>query len=231
MMIGMETEMKILEKDDRIKNHKITDQVVLKGIQQEEKGLFEIIVRRFIPYLYKIGRTYNFSHTDTLLLMEKSFVDAFKMLPGLQKQFEFKIWIMRIMMTNCSKKNTRHDFRREMPEIINNRLNMGQEGLLKSSEGTGLHRELGMIVEGALFRIPFEYRIIYTLREIVGLTSHETSQLVHISENNLKSRLSRARTLLKKEIEKSFSPGELFEWNLIHCNDLVEDVMKKINQL
>jgi RNA polymerase sigma-70 factor (ECF subfamily) len=37
--------------------------------------------------------------------------------------------------------------------------------------------------------------------------------------------------MLRKEIEKSYTAEELFEFNLIYCDKIVENVMKKINEL
>ena len=92
-------------------------------------------------------------------------------------------------------------------------------------------RELGHIIEDALAEIPFDYRIVFSLREINGLSVLETSQLLHISEANVKVRLNRAKTMLRNEIEKTYSSAELFEFNLIYCDAIVENVMKKINEL
>ena len=42
---------------------------------------------------------------------------------------------------------------------------------------------------------------------------------------------SRAKTMLRTEIEKTYSPDELFEFNLIYCDAMVQNVMKKIGEL
>jgi RNA polymerase sigma-70 factor (ECF subfamily) len=59
-------------------NESFSEQELIERILNGEKKLYEIIVRRFNPYLYKIGRSYNFSHEDTEDLMQDSFVDAYK---------------------------------------------------------------------------------------------------------------------------------------------------------
>ena len=40
----------------------IADQEIIERIILGEHGLFEILIRRNNPFLYKIGRSYNFSH-------------------------------------------------------------------------------------------------------------------------------------------------------------------------
>lgn len=93
------------------------------------------------------------------------------------------------------------------------------------------NRELGHIIENALEQIPFDYRMAFSLREINGLNVSETASLLSISQANVKVRVSRAKAMLRQEIEKIYAAAELFEFNLIYCDKMVEDVMSKINAL
>ncbi|MCE7933303.1 MAG: RNA polymerase subunit sigma-24, partial [Chlorobi bacterium CHB2] len=68
-------------------------------------------------------------------------------------------------------------------------------------------------------------------REINGMNVAETASLLNISEANVKVRLNRAKAMLRGEIEKTYSAVELYEFNLIYCDAVVENVMKKISEL
>ncbi|MEZ5053169.1 MAG: hypothetical protein R2807_00105 [Chitinophagales bacterium] len=57
---------------------KFTEVEIIERVLSGEKQLYEIIIRRFNPYLYKIGRSYNFNHEDTQDLMQDTFIDAYK---------------------------------------------------------------------------------------------------------------------------------------------------------
>ena len=91
-----------------------------------------------------------------------------------------------------------------------------------------MNTELSSVIEKALLRIPEDYRIVFTLREVNGLNVSETSEILEISEANVKVRLSRAKTYLRIEIEKSYNKEEIFEFNLIYCDAMVNRVMKEI---
>ena len=92
------------------------------------------------------------------------------------------------------------------------------------------NRELARIIEAALSKLSFDYRMVFSLREINGLTVSETAGLLHISESNVKIRLNRAKAMLRTEIEKKHAASELFEFNRIYCNAMVTQVMKKIKE-
>ncbi|HIX54982.1 MAG TPA: hypothetical protein H9853_08150 [Candidatus Sphingobacterium stercoripullorum] len=57
------------------------------------------------------------------------------------------------------------------------------------------------------------------------------AELLSISENNVKVRLNRAKAKLRREIEKNYKMDELFEFNLIQCDPMVERVMQRINKI
>lgn len=93
------------------------------------------------------------------------------------------------------------------------------------------NNELGNVIERALGNIPEDYRMVFSLREMNGLNVAETAELLNISESNVKVRLNRAKSMLRNEIQKEYSAEELFEFNLVYCDAMVERVMKKINEL
>ena len=59
----------------------------------------------------------------------------------------------------------------------------------------------------------------------------ETADALNISEANVKVRLNRAKTMLRKEIEKTYTAEDIFEFNLIYCDAMTNNVMNKIKLL
>lgn len=210
---------------------KFTEAEIISRILDGEKALYEIIVRRFNPYLYKIGRSYNYNHEDTKDLMQETFIDAYKNLLQFEGRADFKTWIIRIMMNNCFRKRGKSSFKNEIMQDVNEHATPMFTNRNNDTDKIIQNRELGHIIENALEKIPFDYRMVFSLREINGLNVAETSEMLSISEANVKVRLNRAKTMLRTEIESTYSASELFEFNLIYCNAMVENVMKKINEL
>lgn len=209
---------------------KLTDRKVIDRIVKGEKSLYEIIVRRYNPYLYKIGRSYNYGHEDTQDLMQDTFIDAYKNLRQFEGRASFKTWIIRIMMNNCYHKKEKSGFKNEMTQDVNDNAMPMFTNKNNETDKVVQNEELGRIIEAALGQISFKYRIVFSLREVTGMSISETADLLDVSESNVKVRLNRAKSMLRTEIEKSYSPGDLFEFNLIYCDAIVENVMKKINE-
>jgi len=210
---------------------RLTETEIIHRILSGEKSLYEIIVRRFNACLYKVGRSYHYSHEDTQDVMQETFIDAYKSLSAFEGRSAFKTWIIRIMLNNCYRKSERSGFTKMTTQDVNEN---AKPMFTNSNEDTGKivqNRELKHIIEEALTRIPVDYRMTFSLREITGLNVSETASLLNISEANVKVRLNRAKAMLRNAIEKTYSAGELFEFNLIYCDAIVENVMKKIHEL
>lgn len=209
---------------------KFTEAEIIERIIKGEKALFEIIIRRYNPYLYKVGRSYNYFHEDTQDLMQETFIDAYKSLSKFEGRSGFKTWIIRIMMNNCYRKKEKSSFKNEIMQEVDDNSKPMFTNSNNDTENIVQNRELGLIIEDALGKIPFNYRMAFSLREINGLNVSETASLLNISESNVKVRLNRAKTMLRQEIEKTYSATELYEFNLIYCDKIVENVMRRINE-
>ena len=212
-------------------SEKFTEEEIIRRIIAGERALYEIIVRRFNPSLYKIGRSYNYNHQDTQDLMQETFIDAYKNLLKFEGRSGFKTWIIRIMMNNCYRRKRKSSFKNEIMQDINDQSMPMFTHSHTDMDKVVQNHELGLVIENALGKIPFNYRIVFSLREINGLNVVETAETLHISKSNVKIRFNRAKAMLRSEIEKNYSPSELFEFNLIYCDVMVVHVMKKINDL
>ncbi|MHA6697477.1 sigma-70 family RNA polymerase sigma factor [Chryseobacterium sp. A321] len=207
----------------------LTDTQIISRVLQGETKLYELIVRRFNPYLYKVGRSYNFGHEDTEDLMQDTFVDAYRNLAHFEERSNFKTWLIRIMLNNCYHKKEKASFRYEHSGVqITDKMQPMFETMDLDTNKQINNRELGFLIESSLEKIPQEYRMVFSLREINGFNVEETSEILHISPSNVKTRLSRAKSMLRKQFEKAYSPLDLYEFNLIYCDGIVRRVMEEI---
>ncbi|MGE5424322.1 MAG: sigma-70 family RNA polymerase sigma factor [Syntrophothermus sp.] len=212
------------------KMQEFTDTEVIEKILQGNVKWFEILIRRNNPLLYKTGRSYGYSHEDTQDLMQDTFVDAYTSLSRFEGRSSFKTWITRIMLNNCYRRRQKFSFKNELSgSIADTAIPMFSKPENRDPIKAVMGKELNSVIETALANVPLEYRMTFTLREINGLNTAETAEALNISESNVKVRLNRAKTLLRKEIEKSYSAAEIFEFNAVYCDSMVERVMKIIH--
>jgi RNA polymerase sigma factor (sigma-70 family) len=208
------------------------DAEIIQKILEGEFALFEILIRRNNSFLYKTGRCYNYSHEDTQDLMQDTFIDAYINLRKFESRASFKTWIIKIMMNNCFRKRQRFSYKNEVSkEISDKSIPMFSNQQNTDSNKTIANRELSFVIENALQKVPVDYRMVFSLREMNGLNVTETAEVLNISDANVKVRLNRAKVMLRKEIEKSYTSQEIFEFNLIYCDAMTNSVMDKIKSM
>ena len=205
---------------------------IIKRILAGELALFEILIRSNNAFLYKTGRSYKYSHEDTQDLMQDTFLDAYRNLSKFENRSSFKTWIIKIMLNNCFRKQNKFSYKNEKgSEILDSSIPMFSNDRSRDTTNAVINKELGLVVEEAMQHIPLDYRMVFTLREINGLSVDETAEVLQISHSNVKVRLNRAKAMLRKEIETSYTPEDIFEFNLIYCDALVENVMSKLRDI
>jgi len=211
---------------------KYSDLEIIQRINEGDIKLFEILIRRYDPFLYKIGRTYRYNHEDTEDLMQDAYINTYCNLKKFENRSSFKTWLTRIMLNVCYQKRHKLTFKNE---IISDDIQNEKSSILfhnsTNNEKIAMNKELGRVLENAIHEIPEDYRIVFTLRELNGLNVAETAEALDITESNVKVRLNRAKGMLQKEIKKMYSPEEIFEFNLIYCDTMVNRTMAKIYEL
>ncbi len=214
-----------------LKIQKLTDLEIIERVVSGEKSLYELIVRRYNPYLYKIGRSYNYNHEDTQDLMQDTYVDVYRNLQQFEQRANFKTWIAKIMLNNCFRKKEKLSYKNEFAQEVKE--NATPMFTNKHNEGHHeiLNKELNSVIETALEHIPMEYKMVFSLREINSLSTEETAEVLDISVPNVKIRLNRAKTMLREQMLKSYAPEEIYDFNLIYCDAMVEKVMNRIDSI
>jgi RNA polymerase sigma-70 factor (ECF subfamily) len=206
------------------------DLEVIREILSGNSALFEILIRRYNPVLLKTVRGYGFKHHDTEDLMQETLITSFQSLAKFENRSTFKTWIIRIMLNQCYHKS-RHSYQKNPTIEISVDKNSGSMFLTANNtnpDASFVNKELKNVIEAALSKLPEDYRMTFTLRELTGLNVAETAELLNINPSNVKVRVNRAKVVLRKEIEKIYAAEDIYEFNLIYCDKIVNAVMKKI---
>ncbi|MBS3913382.1 MAG: sigma-70 family RNA polymerase sigma factor [Bacteroidetes bacterium] len=213
-------------------SEKYSDSQVVQKILLGETALYEILIRRYNPYLYKTGRSYGFGHEDTQDLMQESFVNAYFHLQDFEHRSTFKTWLIKIMLHQCFRKVQKFSFKlehaTEIPEVSKP---MFSDSNTQDPMNELSKKEINRAIENALLHIPVEYRMVFSLREVSGLNVAETSEALEISEANVKVRLNRAKMMLRKELERNYSMEDILEFHLMYCDAMVNRVMAAIHSV
>jgi RNA polymerase sigma-70 factor (ECF subfamily) len=207
------------------------DSAVIEKIRKGDIALFEVLIRRYNPVLYKIAKSYGFNHQDAEDLMQDTHVAAYLAINGFEGRSSYKTWLSRIMVNKCIYKLKYGYFKNEIASEFSQTTHQPMYAKENQPEEKLLNRELALILERSLQTIPLHYRTVFVLRELEGFSVAETAELLQLTPVNVKVRLNRAKALLQKKIEQFYSHTELFAFNLIYCDAIVHRVFAKINAI
>ncbi|OQP43192.1 RNA polymerase subunit sigma-24 [Niastella yeongjuensis] len=210
-----------------------SDAEVIRQVLTGNTALFEIIIRRYNPYLYKVGRSYGFNHQDTEDLMQETFINSYVNLKQFAERSSFKTWLITIMLHQCYRKTHKFNYSKEQTADLlpENSSFMFLPTNHSNTDDAVLNKEFNKVVEACLQQLPQEYRTTFALRELAGLSVAETAEAMNTTPANVKVRLNRAKAMLRKAIEKTYSTEDIYEFNLIYCDRIVDGVMKHIATL
>ena len=194
-----------------------------------QKQAFELLIRRHNGALYKVGRSYGFAHATVQDLMQDTYVAAYQALEKFEARASFKTWLIRIMLNHC------HQWGRKAAHQPQPAANLTMHDASDDLPGPStdgqreiLNRELGAVLEHCIQALPPDYRMVFVLRELEGLSAQETALAVDITETNVNARLSRAKVLLRKQLESWYPRAAVYEFNLIYCDEMVARVFRHI---
>jgi RNA polymerase sigma factor (sigma-70 family) len=216
------------------KQHKAplaTDAELIEKIIEGETALFEILIRRYNPLLYKIARSYGLGHHDAEDAMQETHCAAYLQLKSFRHEASYKTWITRIILNKCHHRVNYGNGKYEHSDnelITENAQTMHASGTKDDTEKVIINRELATVLETSLQQLPIPYRSVFVLREMEGFPVAETATLLNITPTNVKVRLNRAKAMLQKQISGYYSSTELFEFHLRYCDGIVNKVFQNI---
>ena len=98
-------------------------------------------------------------------------------------------------------------------------------------EQQALARELGDLIESAVDRLPDGNREVFVLRQVEGLSTNETAQVLGLTDDVVKTRLSRAKAALRRDLfeHAGLAVHNVFTFHQTRCDRVVAAVFARIS--
>jgi len=205
----------------------LTDEQVITEILAGEKNKYALLMRKYNQRLYRITKGYLQDEAEIEDTMQDTYVKAYQNLAKFEGRSQFGTWVTKILINECLqrvKKISRKDLYENTAE---NSITMNITDH-QNPETKALNRELKQVLEKNIESLPEKYKVVFLMREVEHMSIEETSQVLDLSIANVKIRLNRAKAMLRKSLSELYPVREVFEFNLIRCNRIAENVMARI---
>jgi len=200
-----------------------SDEELIARILAGETQLYERLMRKFNARMYRISMSIVNDDKEAEDVMQTSYLNAYRQLKNFKHGSSFGTWLTRILINESLLHKKRRQRRENI--IMSNQYTDHDH----STPLSGLiNKELKLVLEKAVSALPEKYRVVFVMREVEGLSTNETMDALNIGESNVKIRLNRAKEMLRNELYAYHQPHQIFEFNLVRCDVVVNNVMAKI---
>ena len=206
----------------------LSDDEVVARVLGGETALFEILMRRHNERIYRAARAILRDDTEAEDVMQQAYVNAYTHLRQFDGRAQFATWLTRIAVHEALARARRRGRYESLEDSSVETFMPIQSG--PDPERQAFAQELATLLESAVDRLADGYREVFMLRQVQGLTTSETAQVLDVSEDVVKTRLSRARAALQRDLldQAGEAAASAFTFGLSRCDRVVAGVMAQI---
>ena len=215
------------------KNLPISDEEVVRRLRAGETGLFEVVMRRYNQRLYRVARAILRDDAEAEDVTQQAYVNAYLHLDQFAGRALFSTWLTKIAVHEALARARRRG-RCEEPETVDDS-NGDTMSELKSlgpdPERQAFTGELRALIESAIEALPEHYRAVFVMREVEGMSTAESAECLDITEESAKTRLHRARKLLRDTLYEraGIENAAAFSFEAPRCDRVVAAVLEQIS--
>ena len=181
-------------------------------IEQFKKGCtfsYEELITRYETKVHNLAMRLTRNAEDAEEVLQDVFVTVYRKIEGFEGKAKFSSWLYRITVNAAfmklrKRKQDQSVSLDDMLPHLQNKAITQKNAFGAHSDSLALNNEIRMALEGAIQKLPDDYRAVFVLRDIDGLSNKEVGEILTLSIPAVKSRLHRSRLMLRKRLRKFY---------------------------
>ena len=187
-----------------------TNEINLKALHRHDKQAFAELVEQNSNNIYRLGLKMTGNPQDAEDVLQETFIKAYNHLDRFEGRSKISTWLYRIAVNEAlmllRKRKDGHtsidqglqtDDGTILPKQIIDWCCLPEKELMRD--------EVRDHIEQAVEKLSDANRAAFLLRDVEGLSTHETAEVLDISESAVKVRLMRARMQLREDLTGFFA--------------------------
>ncbi len=211
----------------------LDDAELVRRALERDADAFAAIMQRHNQRLYRIARSVLRNSTEAEDAVQEAYVAAFTHLATYRGESPLVGWLARIVMNEAlgrlRRKPAASDFA-TLEAVPEAEIIQFPSAANEDPERTMAQRQILQLVENATDALPEVYRVVFVTRVIEGMSVEETADLLRIKPETVKTRLHRARQLLRDQLNKQIGPVlmDAFPFAGLRCERLTAGVLSRL---
>ena len=206
------------------------DSTLIEQVLGGNSALFELLMRRYNERVYRAVRSIVRDEQEVEDVMQQAYVNAFTHLRQFNGSAQFSTWLTRIAINEALARVRRQGRYEVLDEGGLDAEPFATHNPDGNPEHQAFSQELRGLLEWAIDRLPNGMREVFVLRDVEGLSTLEAAECLGVSEDVVKTRLSRGRALLRQQLMErtGATAPDAFRFYRPRCDRVVAHVLTAI---
>lgn len=207
-----------------------TDEDVIRQVLQGHTAMFELLMRRYNERVYRAARAIVRDEEEAEDVMQQAYVNAFTHLAQFTGAARFSTWLTRIAVNESLARVRRRGHYETFDDERSTAEPFMSRNAPDSPERQAFTGELRGLLEWAIDALPDGMREVFVLREVEGLSTADVAESLDVSEDVVKTRLSRGRAALRRLLMErtGATAPDAFRFYRPRCDRVVARVLARI---
>ncbi|MDB4934704.1 MAG: polymerase sigma-54 factor RpoN [Labilithrix sp.] len=212
-----------------------SDEALVARVLGGETAVFELLMRRHNRRVFRAARAILRNDTEAEDAMQEAYVAAFTHLRDFAGRARFSTWLVRIAVHEALGRLRKSKRLTSLDDGESEGADYDQESSMstaRSPEDAASDVEVRALLETAVDALPIAFRTVFVMRAVEEMTVGEVAEALEIPEETVRTRLHRARGLLRDALAQRLDAAapSAFDFHLSRCDRVVDAVLKRIRQ-
>ena len=189
----------------------LDDAALVDAVRAHDQAAFEELVRRHQRKVYALAFRITKHDEDAVEVVQDVFLTVWRKVADFRGDSAFTSWLYRVTASAALMKIRSKKARDEL-YLDDLGRHFDEEGFFTAdvrdwsplADQVADDQALGRRIQDAVDGLPEAYRLVFLLRDVEGLSGDEVAQALGLSLPAVKSRLHRARLVLRQELDTFF---------------------------
>jgi RNA polymerase sigma-70 factor (ECF subfamily) len=215
-------------------SHDSLKDVELVALAQDgDRDAFRLITQRCNQRLYRIARAIVRNDFEAEDVVQSVYLRAFANLTGFRGEASICTWLTRITL-NEARGRLRSRRRTISLESVTLPVHASVDVFssspeIETPEAHAARGQIRQFIEQAIDGLPTPYRVVFVMREIENFSTQETADLLGLAGDTVKTRLHRARRLLRVALDGKVDGASAFPFLGAKCSGITAAVLDRLD--
>lgn len=214
----------------------LSDGAIVTGIRRGEEAAFESLMRQHNGRLFRVARAILGDDSEAEDALQDAYLDAFRHIDGFRGDARLGTWLTRIVANHCLMRRRRQKrdgvilpFHRQ-PGEPGREEDPVPDRSAEPADDLLARARLRRLLESRIDELPASFRTVLVMRDVEDMTVQETAEALGIPPATVRTRLFRARALLRASLARDVGTAtrDVYAFAGARCDRIVAHVLARL---